>query len=75
MFDYTSQHEVRVHSVQIVRHGRLVLDAYFHPYSAGVKHDVASVTKSVTSTLVGLAIEHGYLRDVKQPVLDRKSVV
>ena len=28
MMDYVREHEVPVHSVQIVRHGRLVLDAY-----------------------------------------------
>ena len=69
MFEYARQHSVPVHSVQIVRHGRLALDAYFYPYSAEMRHDVASVTKSITSTLVGLAIDQGFLRDVKQSVL------
>jgi CubicO group peptidase (beta-lactamase class C family) len=69
MFDYVREHNVPVHSVQIVRHGRLVLDAYIYPYSSEMRHDVASVTKSVTSTLVGLAIQKGFLRDVQQPVL------
>jgi CubicO group peptidase (beta-lactamase class C family) len=69
MFDYVRQHEVPVHSAQIVRHGRMVLDAYFYPYSVEMRHDVASVTKSVTSTLIGLAIQKGFLRDVQQPVL------
>src|SRR6267378_5388583 len=69
MFDYIREHEIPVHSVQIVRHGRLVLDAYFYPYSVEMRHDVASVTKSITSTLIGLAIQKGYLRDVQQPVL------
>lgn len=69
MFDYVRQHEIPVHSVQLVRHGRLVLDAYFYPYSAEMRHDVASVTKSVTSTLIGLAIQKGYLHDVQQQVL------
>lgn len=68
MFEYVSQRKVPVHSVQIVRHGRLALDAYFYPFSAEMRHDVASVTKSITSTLVGLAIQKGYLRDVRQPV-------
>jgi hypothetical protein len=45
------------------------LDAYFYPFSAEVPHDVASVTKSVTSTLIGLAIEKGLLRDVHQSLL------
>src|SRR5207249_2058504 len=69
MFDYVRKESISVHSVQIVRHGRLVLDAYFYPYSAEMRHDVASVTKSITSTLVGLAIDQGFLRDVKQSVL------
>src|ERR1051326_4581709 len=70
MFDYVRQHEVPVHSVQIARHGRLALDAYFYPFAAGMRHDVASVTKSITSTLAGLAIQKGYLRDVQQRVLE-----
>jgi CubicO group peptidase (beta-lactamase class C family) len=69
MFDFVREREIPVHSVQIVRHGRLVLDVYFFPYRAGMRHDVASVTKSVTSTLVGIAMEKRHLRSVQQPVL------
>ena len=69
MFNHVRQHDVPVHSAQIVRHGKLMLDAYFYPYRAGMRHDVASVTKSITSTLVGLVIEKGHLRDLNQPVL------
>jgi len=69
MFDFVRQNAIPVHSVQIVRHGRLLLDAYFHPFCMGVPHDVASVTKSVTSTLIGLAIQKGLLRDVHQSLL------
>src|SRR6266851_8976986 len=54
MFDCVRNSHLRVHSVQIARHGRLALDAYFYPYSVELRHDVASVTKSITSTLVGL---------------------
>src|SRR5436190_1913856 len=69
MFDHVREHNVPVHSVQIVRHGRLVLDSYFYPFADGMRHDVASVTKSITSTLIGLAIEKGFLEDVNQPIL------
>ena len=69
MFDFVRQAEVPVHSVQIVRRGRLALDAYFYPFSAKMRHDVASVTKSITSTLIGLAINDGFLHDVQQPVM------
>src|SRR5215216_6650225 len=57
MFDHIANRRIPVHSIQIVRSGRLVLDAYFYPYSDQMLHDVASVTKSITSTLVGLAID------------------
>lgn len=69
MFDHVREHKVPVHSVQIVRHGKLVLDAYFYPFGPEMRHDVASVTKSITSTLIGLAVEKGLIRGVQQPVL------
>ena len=69
MFDFIRERQIPVHSIQFVRRGRLVLDAYIYPYDGRTRHDVASVTKSVTSTLVGLAIERGHIRDVQQPVL------
>jgi CubicO group peptidase (beta-lactamase class C family) len=58
-----------VHSLLVVRHGAIVLDANFYPYSPGTLHDVASVTKSVTSILVGMAIDRGYLGGVTDPAL------
>src|ERR1051326_1091331 len=69
MFDFVRERQISVHSIQLVRRGRLVLVAYSYPYDGPTRHDVASVTKSVTSTLVGLAIERGHIRDVQQPVL------
>lgn len=35
------------------------MDAYFYPYLGKQPHDVASVTKSITSTLVGIAVDRG----------------
>src|SRR5205823_7665122 len=69
MLDFLRERQIPVHSIQLVRGGRLVLDAYFYPYNGHTRHDVASVTKSITSTLIGLAIERGYIPDVQQPVL------
>jgi CubicO group peptidase (beta-lactamase class C family) len=53
--------ELPVDSLQVARNGALVLDAYFYPYVGDRPHDLASVTKSVTSTLVGIAIDQGLL--------------
>lgn len=50
-----------IDSLQLVRNGVLILDAYFYPYLGDRTHDLASVTKSVTSTLVGIAVDQGQL--------------
>lgn len=68
-FDYIRQHQLPIHSLLVVRNGYVVLDAYFYPYERGVRHDVASVTKSVISTLIGVAVAQRKLHDVHQPLL------
>ena len=57
-----------VHSLLIERHGSIVLDAYFHPFADNQLHDVASVTKSVVSTLVGIAQSKQQIADLDTPV-------
>jgi CubicO group peptidase (beta-lactamase class C family) len=59
---------LNVHSVTILRHGYIVMDAYFSPYRQDASHDVASVTKSITSALVGIAVDKG-LVSTHNPVL------
>jgi len=44
-------------------------EAYFYPFAAETRHDVASDTKSVTSTLIGIAIRKGLIRSVEEPLL------
>ncbi len=61
---------VNLHSVLVIRNGYIVADAYKHPYTPDTKHDQASVTKSITSTLIGTAIQKGYIENVEQKVLD-----
>jgi CubicO group peptidase (beta-lactamase class C family) len=59
---------IPVNSILIERHGTIVLDSYFYPYSDDRAHDVASVTKSVTSTLVGIAMGEHKLDRLDAPV-------
>jgi CubicO group peptidase (beta-lactamase class C family) len=59
-----------IHSLLVIRNGYLVLEAYFYPYSGKTLHAWASVTKSVTSTLIGLAIDEGCINGTQQNVLD-----
>jgi CubicO group peptidase (beta-lactamase class C family) len=47
------------HSLLLVHNGELVLDAAFFPYDGSTPHDMASVTKSFMTTLIGIAIDQG----------------
>ncbi len=67
-FDYVRDHDTRIHSLTIVRNGHIVLDAYFWPFQNGALHDVASVTKSVTTTLAGIAAGQEAFTGLSQPL-------
>lgn len=69
-FLLANKDEYRVHGAVVIRNGKVVLDAQFYPFARGEKHDIASVNKSLTSTLVGIAIDHGYLSGVDDRILD-----
>ena len=46
----------QLHAVLIARHGKLVLEEYFHGEDRHHAHDTRSAAKSITSTLIGAAI-------------------
>ncbi|HII80645.1 MAG TPA: beta-lactamase family protein, partial [Methanosarcina sp.] len=70
LLDYVQENDINIHSLLVIRNGYVVTDAYFYPFSNGSVHDVASVTKSVTGTLIGIAISEEYIAGVDQPVLE-----
>jgi CubicO group peptidase (beta-lactamase class C family) len=47
------------HSVMVVRHGHVVAEGWWAPYSADAPHSLFSVSKSFTSAAVGFAVEEG----------------
>jgi CubicO group peptidase (beta-lactamase class C family) len=57
-----------LHSVMIVRHGHVVAAGWWAPYAAETPHMLFSLSKSFTSTAVGLAAAEGKL-SVDDPVL------
>ncbi len=58
----------KVDSILVARNGRLVLEAYFNGYDRDTPHNARSAVKSVTSALVGIAIDRGLIADVDQPI-------
>jgi hypothetical protein len=68
-FDFVKKNDIPIHSLLLIRNGYLVLEAYFYPNAKGIVHDGASVTKSMTSILIGIAVDKGFIKSVNQPVL------
>lgn len=57
-----------VHGVLVARHGKLVLEEYFHGEHRDKPHDTRSAAKSLTATLVGASIKAGVPVSVSSPV-------
>lgn len=49
------------HSFMLLRHGTVVAEAWWQPYRADRRHMLFSLSKSFTSTAVGLAVAEGRL--------------
>lgn len=58
----------KLHSLLVVRGGRLVFERYYRGGDIFQIHTVQSVSKSVTSALVGIAIGDGSIKSVDQPI-------
>ncbi len=58
-----------IHSLLIVKNGYLVFEKYFAGYDKDDLHTLQSVTKSIASTLVGAAIQNGFIQSLDQKVL------
>ncbi|MBA8889748.1 CubicO group peptidase (beta-lactamase class C family) [Dokdonella fugitiva] len=57
-----------VDGVVLARHGKLVLEEYFHGFERDAVHDTRSAAKSLTSIVVGAAIEAGAPLALDSPV-------
>lgn len=73
--------EANLHAALIVRHGKLVYERYFAgddtawaeplgrvEHHAGLRHDLRSISKSVTSLLFGIAVDKGWIDGLDRPV-------
>jgi CubicO group peptidase (beta-lactamase class C family) len=61
--------KMRVHSLLVIRNGYLVSETYFEDFQPDTRHHLQSVTKSFISTLIGIAIDQGYLKGTDQRVV------
>lgn len=80
--ELADQNRWNIHAVVVVRHGKLVFEAYAAgededwsgpvghiPHDAATKHSMMSISKSVVSLLFGIAIERKLIAGTDIPVL------
>ena len=78
---FESWTDANLHAALIVRYGKIVYERYFAgedkawatplgrvSYHSDRRHDLRSITKSVTSLLFGMAIDRGWIQDLNEPV-------
>jgi CubicO group peptidase (beta-lactamase class C family) len=58
------------HSLLIIRNGYLVSETYFGVYQQDTRHELYSCTKSFVSTLIGIAIDKGYIDRTDRRIVD-----
>jgi len=63
-----SERYKNIHGILIVKDGKLILEEYFHGFDRDKAHQIRSATKSIGSMLTGIAIDHGFLKDVEEKI-------
>lgn len=58
---YVDHEQLGLHSFVLVRHGKLVAEGWWAPYAPERPHVLYSLSKSFTSTAIGLAVDEGKL--------------
>jgi len=83
MNDLLNRDDHLVHSILIVKNGKLVFEEYFEGdkfelarytgekgFDREDMHNLCSATKSFTSACIGIAMDQGFIQDVNQKVFD-----
>ncbi len=50
-----------MHSLMIMRHGKICAEGWWAPYAPGLRHTMMSQTKTFTGTAIGIALQEGLL--------------
>jgi CubicO group peptidase (beta-lactamase class C family) len=60
----------KVNSIIVIKNGKLLIEEYFNGENRNTLHNPRSVGKSFASTLIGKAINEGYIKNENQPLKD-----
>jgi CubicO group peptidase (beta-lactamase class C family) len=55
-------------SLLVMKDGKLIVEEYFHGWKPGRRHTVQSISKSITSLMIGWGIAQHYIASVDDPI-------
>lgn len=68
---YVQDSGLEVNSAIVIRHGYIVYEKYFRaPWNKDKIHNIYSCTKSVMSSLVGIAVQQGKIKSLNDKMVD-----
>lgn len=70
LYDVVAKNEPNICEITVIKEGQIVYEEYWNGFHKGDTLNVMSVTKSVIALLIGIAIDHGLIKDVNQKVLE-----
>ena len=68
--NYSSKNDVNIRQIVAYIDNKLEIEEYFEGFSKEDTMNVMSVTKSITSLLIGIAIDKGFIKSVDEYVMD-----
>ena len=68
--NYFSKHDVNIRQVVAYKDNKLLIEEYKDGFNKEDTINVMSVTKSITSLLIGIAIDKGFIKSVEDKVMD-----
>jgi CubicO group peptidase (beta-lactamase class C family) len=66
----TTEQYRNIHSLLVVKNGKLVYENYFNGYSETVPENIYSATKSITSVLIGIALDKRLIKSLDDRIVD-----
>ncbi|MHA1908225.1 MAG: serine hydrolase domain-containing protein [Candidatus Thorarchaeota archaeon] len=70
MLEYFEENSISINSVIITRYGQIVLEQYYDFFDENTSMNIFSCTKTITSSLIGIAIDQGFIESTNARVLD-----
>lgn len=70
VYHYAANTNINTEGIVIVKDGYIIGEAYFNGFSSNQRHASYSVAKSVMSSLIGIAIDKGYVNSVDDKIYE-----